>query len=225
MEAILLCGGLGTRLKSVVKDLPKPMANINGKPFLQILLEFLQKQGFKQVILAVAYKFELIQDFFANDFKGMKLIYSIEKSPLGTGGGLRQALSYASQKEVFVLNGDSFFDINLKALSLEGQSKIILALKRMKEFDRYGEVRLTEAGFISSFREKEFVNEGLINAGIYLLKKDIFEGFILNDSFSFEDFLQANFKALKAKGLAFEGYFKDIGVPEDYEEFKRDFKG
>ena len=219
MEAIILCGGLGTRLKSVVKDLPKPMANINGKPFLQILLEFLARQGFERVILAVSYKFEVIQDFFSNDFKGMKLIYSVEQSPLGTGGGLRQALNLAKESEVFVLNGDSFFDINLRALKLEGQSKISLALKKMKKFDRYGEVRLDERGFISSFREKEFVEEGLINAGIYLLKKDIFEGFALEDSFSFEEFLQANFKALNAFGISFDEYFKDIGVPEDYFDF------
>ena len=130
MEAIILCGGLGTRLRSVIKDIPKPMADINGAPFLQILLEFLLRQGVKKVILAVSYKFEVIQGFFGSDFKGLKLIYSVENTPLGTGGAIKQALEFADENENFVLNGDTFFDIDLSVLKLLPESKITVALKK-----------------------------------------------------------------------------------------------
>lgn len=226
MQAIILCGGLGTRLKSVIKDIPKPMADINGVPFLQILLEFLLRQGVQSVILAVSYKFEVIQDFFKDEFKGLKILYSIEDTPLGTGAAIRQALNLASEKEIFVLNGDTFFDIDLSHLRLLEGSQIALALKKERDFDRYGEVRLDERGFISSFREKEFVKNGLINGGIYKLKKDIFEcacelGVKFEEKFSFETFLQAHFKTLKACGVVFKDYFIDIGIPQDLERFRQ----
>lgn len=217
MQAIILCGGLGTRLKSVISDVPKPMAPINGKPFLEFIFEYLKKQNIKEVILAVSYKYEIIKAYFKDEFLGIKIKYSIEKEPLGTGGAIKQALNLV-EKEAFVLNGDTFFDIDLFKLKL-CESKICLALKTMKEFDRYGAVELDNNNFIKSFKEKEFVKQGLINGGIYLLAKDIFDGFNLEAKFSFEDFLQENFRVLKARAEIFEDYFIDIGVPKDYRVF------
>ncbi|EAJ0637124.1 D-glycero-D-manno-heptose 1-phosphate guanosyltransferase [Campylobacter jejuni] len=214
MQAIILCGGLGTRLKSVIKDIPKPMAPINNKPFLEFIFEYLKKQGIKEVILAVSYKYEVIQEYFKDEFLGIKIKYSIEKEPLGTGGAIKEALKFI-KNEAYVLNGDTIFDIDLKKLILNN-SKICLALKQMNDFDRYGTVELDSKNYIKLFKEKEFKKQGLINGGIYLLNKDIFNDFTLQEKFSFEEFLQENYEKLKAKAYIFDGYFIDIGVPEDY---------
>lgn len=217
MQAIILCGGLGTRLKSVIKDIPKPMAPINDKPFLEFIFEHLKKQGIKEVILAVSYKYEVIQEYFKDEFLGIKIKYSIEKEPLGTGGAIKEALKFVKNK-AYVLNGDTFFDIDLSKLKLN-RSKICLALKQMNDFDRYGTVNVDEQGFVIFFEEKIFKNQGLINGGIYLLTKDIFNEFDLEKKFSFEKFLQENYKNLKARTEIFDDYFVDIGVPEDYRFF------
>lgn len=220
MQGVVLCGGLGTRLRTVIKDLPKPMAPVGDKPFLQILLEYLKTQDISEVVLAVSYKYEAIRDYFGYDFQGLKLKYSIENQPLGTGGGLKKALNLCDDEEIFVFNGDSYFDIALKSLRLMGGAKICLALKMMQDFDRYGSVEL-EGDLVRSFKEKEFLQKGLINGGVYLLSRRIFEGFDVGESFSFEDFLQENFKDLGARAVVFESYFKDIGLPRDYEDFIR----
>ncbi|EOD3014051.1 nucleotidyltransferase family protein [Campylobacter jejuni] len=217
MQAIILCGGLGTRLKSVIKDIPKPMAPINDKPFLEFIFEYLKKQGIKEVILAVSYKYEVIKEYFKDEFLGIKIKYSIEKEPLGTGGAIKEALKFI-KNEAYVLNGDTFFDIDLSKLRLNG-SKIYLALKQMNNFDRYGTVNVDRRALVISFEEKVFKKQGLINGGIYLLDKDIFKDFALQEKFSFEEFLQENYKKLKAKAHIFDDYFIDIGVPEDYRFF------
>ncbi|ELC8677666.1 nucleotidyltransferase family protein [Campylobacter coli] len=217
MQAIVLAGGLGTRLRSVVQDLPKPMAPINGKPFLAFVLEHLKKQEITEIILSVSYKYELIQEYFKDEFHGMKIYYNIEKELLGTGGAIKDALKLV-KNEVYVVNGDTFFDIDLKKLVLNG-SKICIALKQMQNFDRYGTVNVDEQGIVTSFEEKVFKKQGLINGGVYLLKKDIFDEFSLEKKFSFEEFLQENYKSLKIQTQIFDDYFIDIGIPEDYKEF------
>ncbi|HFN7088240.1 TPA: nucleotidyltransferase family protein [Campylobacter coli] len=220
MQAIVLAGGLGTRLRSVVQALPKPMAPINGKPFLAFVLEYLKKQGITEIILSVSYKYELIQEYFKDEFHGMKIHYNIEKELLGTGGAIKDALKLV-KNEVYVLNGDTFFDVDLKKLVLNG-SKICIALKQMQNFDRYGTVNVDEQGIVTSFEEKVFKKQGLINGGVYLLKKDIFNNFSLERKFSFEEFLQENYKTLKIQTQIFDDYFIDIGVPKDYKEFIND---
>ncbi|MBZ8204279.1 D-glycero-D-manno-heptose 1-phosphate guanosyltransferase [Campylobacter coli] len=217
MQAIVLAGGLGTRLKSVVQDLPKPMAPINGKPFLAFVLEYLKKQGIAEVILSVSYKYELIQEYFKDEFEGMKIRYNVEKELLGTGGAIKDALKLI-QNQVYVLNGDTIFDIDLKKLFLNN-SKICIALKQMQNFDRYGTVNVDDQGIVTSFEEKVFKKQGLINGGIYLLKKDIFDEFDLEKKFSFEEFLQEKFKILKIQTQFFDDYFIDIGIPQDYIKF------
>ncbi|EAK9910772.1 D-glycero-D-manno-heptose 1-phosphate guanosyltransferase, partial [Campylobacter coli] len=193
MQAIVLAGGLGTRLRSVVQDLPKPMAPINGEPFLAFVLEHLKKQGITEVILSVSYKYELIQEYFKDEFHGMRIRYNIEKELLGTGGAIKDALKLI-KNEVYVLNGDTFFDIDLKKLVLSNSNKICIALKQIQNFDRYGTVNIDKQGLVTSFEEKVFKKQGLINGGIYLLKKDIFDKFDLEKKFSFEEFLQENYK-------------------------------
>ncbi|EAI4813032.1 nucleotidyltransferase family protein [Campylobacter lari] len=222
MQAIVLAGGLGTRLKSVVQDLPKPMAPINGKPFLAFVLEYLKKQGITEVILSVSYKYELIQECFKDEFEGMKIRYNIEKELLGTGGAIKDALKLI-QNQAYVLNGDTIFDIDLKKLVLN-DSKICIALKQMQNFDRYGTVNVNDQGIVISFEEKVFKKQGLINGGAYLLKKDLFDEFDLEKKFSFEEFLQVNHKILEIQTQIFDDYFIDIGIPEDYYLFYSRFK-
>ena len=222
MEAIILAGGLGTRLRNVVNNLPKPMAPINNRPFLEYILEFLNNQSIYSVILSIGYKAETIQEYFGDNYKNIKLVYNIEKEQLGTGGAIKDSLKYIKNDEVYILNGDTFFNIDLSKIKLE-DNLIEIALKEMKEFERYGVVKIDENGYIQNFKEKSYYKEGLINGGIYLLRREIFDNVDLPKKFSFEEFLENNFKVLQAKGKIFNGYFIDIGIPEDYEKAKRYF--
>ncbi|MBQ3168008.1 nucleotidyltransferase family protein [Campylobacter sp.] len=217
-EAIILCGGLGTRLRSVISDVPKPMAPINNKPFLAFVLEYLKKQNISRVVLAVSYKYEIIQEYFGNSYLGMQILYSIEKEPLGTGGAILEALNLINSNSCYVLNGDTFFDVNLDRLKLDN-SDICVALKPMKNFDRYGSVDIDNNSYISAFNEKKFKSNGLINGGVYLIKKNIFNSFNLPNKFSFEEFFQENFLIFNAKATVFDDYFIDIGIPQDYKAF------
>lgn len=217
-EAIILCGGLGTRLRSVISDVPKPMAPIKNKPFLAFVLEYLKKQNISRVVLAVSYKYEIIQEYFGNSYLGMQILYSIEKEPLGTGGAILEALNLINSDSCYVLNGDTFFDVNLDRLKLDN-SDICVALKPMKNFDRYGSVDIDNNSYISTFNEKKFTSNGLINGGVYLIKKNIFNSFNLPNKFSFEEFFQENFLIFNAKATVFDDYFIDIGIPQDYKAF------
>ncbi len=227
-EAIVLAGGLGTRLREVVKDVPKPMADVNGKPFLEYLLTFLVKQSIEKVILSVGYKYEVIKSYFGKSFLGMEIVYSVETEPLGTGGGIRKSLSFVESENAFVLNGDTLFNIDLKKFFLfheEKNSVLSVALKPMKQFDRYGSVKLDNNKRIIGFEEKRYHESGLINGGIYLLNKDFFTAFDLKEKFSFEkEFLEKYYNLYAFYGLEFEEYFIDIGIPEDYKKCKKYLK-
>jgi D-glycero-alpha-D-manno-heptose 1-phosphate guanylyltransferase len=226
MEAIVLAGGLGTRLRSVVQNVPKPMADINGKPFLEYLLEYLYKNQIKKIILSVGYKWQIIKDYFGKSYKDMEIIYSIEDEPLGTGGAVKKALSFVENDEFFLLNGDTFFNIKLNHLDefmKKNNSHIVISLKQMKNFDRYGVIETDKNGKVTAFKEKEYKKEGNINGGIYLIKKNIFDNFILPKKFSFENFLTENVNNLQIFAKSFDSYFIDIGIPEDYEKAKRYF--
>jgi len=225
-EAIVLAGGLGTRLRSVVKDVPKPMADVNGKPFLEYLLRYLQKNGIEKIILSVGYKWEVIKAYFGDSFEGIKIVYSVENEPLGTGGAVKKSLFFVNSNDVFIVNGDTFFNIDLKeffAFHKKKRSVLSIALKAMNQFDRYGNVKIDNNNRIVSFEEKRYYEFGLINGGIYLLNKDFFMNFDWKDKFSFEkDFLEKYYKFYEFYGLPFDSYFIDIGVPEDYERAKRE---
>ena len=223
MEAIVLAGGFGTRLQSVVSDRPKPMADINGEPFLKYILEYLKRFDISKVVLSTGYMSEVIEDYFKDSYKGMSIVYSKEETPLGTGGAIKRGLSYCSEDDIIVLNGDTFFDVDIYSLMQRHKSldaDITLSLKKMYDFDRYGTVEVDE-NFILNFKEKMYVDEGLINGGVYAIKKKRFD--IIADKFSIEkDVLEKREKRL---GYAIsDGYFIDIGIPQDYQKAKEDFK-
>jgi D-glycero-alpha-D-manno-heptose 1-phosphate guanylyltransferase len=212
---IILAGGFGTRLSAVVKNVPKPMAPVKGKPFLHYIFQKLQQQNIRQVILSVGYLKEVIQDFFQDNYLGISVLYSVENEPLGTGGGIKNACALIAD-DAFVLNGDTYFDIELSRL--DKSADIAVALKPMSHFDRYGTVELNDNQQIISFSEKQFCEYGLINGGVYYLKKKIFNQIDTPQKFSFEkDILEKHIKDLNIKGNVFDNYFMDIGIPEDYE--------
>lgn len=224
LEAIVLAGGLGTRLRSVVSDLPKPMAPIGDKPFLRYILKYLQKNGITRTILSVGYKWEIIKEYFGDKFENIELIYSVEDEPLGTGGAIKKAMTQAKNNQVYIINGDTFFNVDLQSLELQNDSKLILSLKQMNEFDRYGCVESDDNNFVTAFTEKGYKKSGNINGGIYLASIDIFDNYDLNEKFSFEEFMQDNFQKLKASVKVFDNYFIDIGIPEDYEKAQSEIK-
>ena len=221
MEAIVLAGGFGTRLSTVVSDVPKPMAPINGRPFLEYLLDDLNEKGINRVILAVSYKKDIIKNYFKKKYREIEIVYSDEDIPLGTGGAIKKALTLAENEEIFIINGDTFFDVNLKEMyqfHKKNSSKLTLAIKKMEKFDRYGSLILDKDRIIK-FKEKKYIDKGYINGGIYLINKDL-----LNEEekeiFSFEKDVLENEKFIIEKyGYKSEGYFIDIGIPEDYYKF------
>lgn len=219
-EAIILAGGQGTRLKSVISDIPKPMAPIKNEPFLSYLLRQCAQNGIIHVILSVGYKHEIIQAHYANQYQGMKITYAIESEQLGTGGGIQYALSFCETNDVVILNGDSYFDINFSvftALHRSKKSKFTMALKPMNNFDRYGSVA-QEDGRVKAFNEKEFCKSGLINTGIYCISKEDFLAIGFNRKFSFEQaFLSQYVNQWDFLAHVEDAFFIDIGIPADYE--------
>lgn len=226
LEAIVLAGGLGTRLRGVVSDLPKPMAPIGGKPFLEYIIHYLKKNGIKRIVLSVGYKWERIRAYFADYFDGIEIVYSIEGEPLGTGGAIIKAMDHVNDRKVYIINGDTFFDVPLNVLWQEFQlnSKLMLSLKKMHNFDRYGCVESNVDGLVQAFSEKGYRKIGNINGGIYLSSKDVFEGFVLEEKFSFEAFMEEHYKILHIRALVFSSYFIDIGIPEDYARAQNELK-
>ncbi len=228
-EAILLAGGFGTRLQKAVPDLPKPMAPVNGRPFIEYILDYYIQYNFNKFILSVGYKHEAFATHFANGYKGCEIIFAIEKEPLGTGGGIKKALDSVATPEVLVLNADTFFELDLIGLYLSHKktnADLTIALRQMNDTGRYGSVEIDEDHRVTGFTEKCTTSKpGYINGGIYLLKKDIFNNLDLPDKFSMEkDFLEVYYNALKIGGFPSKGYFLDIGIPEDYEKAQHDLK-
>lgn len=225
-ECIILAGGLGTRLRSAVPDLPKCMAPVAGKPFLSYVIDHFRQQGMEKFIFSLGYKHEAIQEFLDGSYADCNKQYVIEEEPLGTGGAIQFACRQATEKNVLILNGDTLFSIQLPALTAvhyQQQSHCTLALKPMQHFDRYGVVELQENGAIKSFKEKQFYESGLINGGIYALQVEALLQEGLPDKFSFEkDYLEKLYTERPMYGVVQDAYFIDIGIPEDFERANRE---
>ncbi|MFI3297009.1 MAG: nucleotidyltransferase family protein [bacterium] len=222
MDAIILAGGLGTRLRSVVSEVPKCMAPVRDQPFLYYLLNQFKRYEIDKVILSVGYLSEVIYSWIEKEGRNypFEFEFSKEDEPLGTGGAIYKALHLATSSNVMIVNGDTFFDINIDDFSqkhISNNSLVSIALKPMVDFDRYGNVT-TDGNTIRAFCEKEYCAKGQINGGIYILNRDYMLSKVFPTKFSFEtEFLQPSVEDGKLLGFSFDNYFIDIGIPEDYQ--------
>jgi D-glycero-alpha-D-manno-heptose 1-phosphate guanylyltransferase len=225
-EAIILAGGLGTRLRSAVPDLPKCMAPVAGKPFLHHVIAYLQGQGINRFIFSLGYMHEVITSYIHQNHPLLDAVFSIEDEPLGTGGAIKLACIKAVTTHILVMNGDTLFNIAIPiqtALHINKNAACTLALKPMKDFDRYGIVMLDADKRISHFAEKKFYESGLINGGVYLLQVPLFLQEDLPKKFSFEkDYLEKLYAQRSMYGVAQNAYFIDIGIPGDFEKANRE---
>lgn len=226
-QCIILAGGLGTRLRSAVPDLPKCMAPVAGKPFLHYVIKHFQSQGVEKFIFSLGYMYEVILGYLDRNYPPSPFDYVIENEPLGTGGAIRLACEKAGQQHVLVTNGDTLFRIDAQSLSsfhTQHKADCTLCLKPMQDFDRYGLVELNN-DTISNFREKEYYKNGLINGGVYALELSHFMKKDWPAKFSFEkDYLERFCGDGKIYGQVQDEYFIDIGIPEDFEKANKDFE-
>jgi len=224
LKLLLLAGGLGTRLRSEIPDLPKVLAPINGTPFLHYIIESYQKQGVVDMVFLLGYKSEMIIEYLEKSFPQLKKHYIIEKEQLGTGGAILQGILQSDGDNFIITNGDTFFDVDLKnMIEHHNEAECSIALKPMINFDRYGSVALDVNNNITEFNEKKFCDKGFINGGVYILNKQAFLRHSFPNIFSFENEYLAN-KALDKtlKGFISDGYFIDIGIPEDYSRAQKE---
>lgn len=222
MQALILAGGLGTRLKTVVADKPKALSPIGEKPFLYYVIDYLEKQGVTHITFSLGYLAEQIVQYLQIHHPELQYNYYIEEKPLGTGGAIKKCIDLISESDFLMVNADTFFDIPLQQMfefHNKNNADCTIALKQMKNFDRYGTVELDEEKDIVMFKEKQPKQEGLINGGFVFVNKNTFLQCTQNlpNVFSFEkDFLEKNLLNIKVKGFISNGYFIDIGIPEDY---------
>lgn len=223
MEALILAGGLGTRLREAVPDVPKPMAPIRNRPFLEHQMDYWIGQGVTRFIMSVGYKHELIEAHFGSAYRQCPVVYACEATPLGTGGGLLLGLSQAQDDLVLVLNGDTFFEVNLTDLRERHEATradVTVALRQIAHNDRYGEVALDAQGNVVSFSAAASGGEGIINGGVYLLRPAVLLGlgYAPGDKVALEqDLFPRLLKAGKCvAGFVTDTNFIDIGIPDDY---------
>jgi D-glycero-alpha-D-manno-heptose 1-phosphate guanylyltransferase len=230
-EAIILAGGLGTRLSKTVPDLPKCMAPVAGQPFLKYVIRYLLSQGVEKFIFSLGYKHEIIEKFLSDEFPALNCQCSVEEEPLGTGGAIQLACKRIPQNvkaNVLIVNGDTIFKADIRKADLFHQEKnaqCTLLLKPMQRFDRYGTVELDDDCTVTNFKEKQFLEVGDINAGVYLLN---IEGFLekgFPEKFSFEkDYLEKFYADRNIFGMIQDVYFIDIGIPQDYQRAQEELK-
>jgi len=219
MEAIVLAGGLGTRLRSIVSGLPKPMAPVHGRPFLALVLDQLVDAGFQTAILAVGYRHDAIRAYFGDSFRGLALRYSVESEPLGTGGAMRLACLHAHAPDVFVLNGDTYLELDFSAMldaHVGAMASFSMAICHVLDVERYGALELDD-GIVRGFCEKGRSGPGWINGGTYILGPELRARLRPKGAFSFEhDLLVPEIGLIRPLAFRASGLFIDIGVPEDY---------
>lgn len=236
MQAILLAGGLGTRLRSVVSDRPKPMALIEDKPFMEYVVHELSRHGVTDIIFAVGYKGSMVEEYFgdgsllkAPDGTRMTVRYAYEEELLGTAGAIRNAGRFVTEDVFFVLNADTFYQIDYRRLvqmQKDEDLAMALVLRQVPDITRYGEAVLDEDGRLTGFNEKTTkARPGTINGGVYLMTRELLSD-IPDGKVSLENDMIPKWlgEGRRLGGFVNEGYFIDIGIPEDYFKFIEDVK-
>lgn len=225
MKAIILAGGKGKRLREIIKDVPKPMAPVGGRPFLEFLILQLFRYNIKDIVLSVGYKAEAIKSYFDNGKKwGVNIIYSEEYEPLGTGGAVRKASELIEDDEFIVMNGDSFLDMDLGrfiACHREKKASATIGLAYVDDTGRYGRVETGKTGKITGFTEKGIKGPGYINGGVYLFSRKVMNN-APDGNVSLEEDVFPVLLGHGLYGMEVKGFFKDIGIPEDYRSLCND---
>ncbi len=237
MQAILLAGGLGTRLRSVVSDRPKPMALIEDKPFMEYVVHELSRHGVTDIIFAVGYKGSMVEEYFGDGSRfgamqgeeSLRIRYAYEEELLGTAGAIKNAGRLITEDAVFVLNADTFYQIDYSRLVRMQQKEelaMALVLRQVPDISRYGEAVLDEGGRLTGFNEKTTAaRPGTINGGVYLMTRELLED-IPEGKVSLENDMIPKWlrEGRRLGGFVNDGYFIDIGIPEDYFKFMEDVK-
>jgi D-glycero-alpha-D-manno-heptose 1-phosphate guanylyltransferase len=225
MEAIVLCGGFGTRLGTITRNTPKPLLQVAGRPFLAHVLDKLCVPEVNGFILATGFKAEQVSAVIQSEWQGRPVKYSVEMHPLGTGGAIRLAMENFSLDQAVVVNGDTFFDCDLSSMIdrfEEGPWATRMALRAVDDCKRFGRVQISSNGRVVGFGEKEYEGPGLINAGVYIQRRTPLEQYG-SRPFSFEaDYLARLDPAWPIQGFVKDGYFVDMGIPEDLERARRE---
>lgn len=225
---VLLCGGMGTRLRPALKDLPKPLAPVLGRPFLAYLLDQLREAGFSRAVLSTGYKREILSGMIGSEYNGMSIHYIEETSPLGTGGALKWVMGQVRAEEYLVMNGDSYLGLPFNEfLQQPGQGcQALLALAKMEDCSRYGTVSTNDNGKVLQFIEKKGIPEaGDINAGIYRIQGSIQAFFPEGEAFSLErDVFEPLSRSGHLGAIPYDAPFIDIGTPESFKAATSFFK-
>lgn len=227
MQAILLAGGLGTRLRSVVNDRPKPMALIGDKPFMEYVVHELSRYGIDEIIFAVGYKGSMVEEYFGDGSRfGVKVSYAYEEELLGTAGAIKNAGRFVTEDTCFVLNADTFYQMDygrLLRVKAENRLEMALVLREVPDISRYGAAVL-DGAMLAGFNEKTAEKRpGTINGGVYLMNRELLSE-IPEGKISLENEMIPKWMAegKRLGGFVNDGYFIDIGIPEDYFKFQAD---
>lgn len=229
MQAVLLAGGLGTRLKSVVSDRPKPMALIDGRPFMEYVVRDLLKDGIDHIIFAVGYKGGMVEEYFKDGSEfGFKALYSYEEELLGTAGAIKLAGRLAEDHQLLVINADTFYRVDYRRLAQVKEEQgldLALVLRQVEDVSRYGEVILEHNRLIGFNEKSSEARPGTINGGVYLIERSLLDE-IPDGRVSLEQEMIPGWMGEEKRlgGMVGEGYFMDIGIPEDYYQFEQDVR-
>jgi D-glycero-alpha-D-manno-heptose 1-phosphate guanylyltransferase len=215
LEIVVLAGGFGTRLRPVVRDVPKPLAPVAGRPFLHWLLEGFARQGVDRVVLATGYLGGMVRESVGCTFAGMDIVFVQETAPLGTGGAIWNALAHCRAPQAFVANGDSWIGVPLAALAAGGAADIVMALRKVPDRTRYGSV-ITRGDCVIGLTEKGKTGPGLVNAGLYLMRRDLPQRRPFAGAFGLEQTVLADPGHLVIRAHETDAPFLDIGTPEDF---------
>jgi len=217
VDAIILAGGFGTRLRDIVPNVPKPLAPINGVPFLDLLIDQIEKSGVvEKIVLAVGYRADAIIQYFENRSSGVPVLFSREEEPLGTGGAVRQAISLTTSDQIFVFNGDSYLNCSLSNMLTRFFKPLTIAYTYVENASRFGQLVVNSQNQVLAFREKsQNAEPGWINGGIYLFDRKVFDR-SLPVVFSLEKDLFPQLLKDGVFGFRTDGIFIDIGTPESF---------
>jgi D-glycero-alpha-D-manno-heptose 1-phosphate guanylyltransferase len=226
IDVVILCGGRGERLKKVVSDRPKPMADMGGKPFLDMLMGYLQKSGFCRFILCAGYKGRMIKDHYAAKHDSREILTLLESKPLGTGGAIKNAESAVKSSPFLAVNGDSFCPVDYRSfIEFHRDKKALysMALVKLPENQDGGLVCVDENWKVKGFNEKARSEKaGYINAGVYLLDRKIFDAIKGGEKTSLEHDIFPRLIGEKFYGYAAGDRLTDIGTPDRYARARED---